>query len=408
MREFDMDLTKYLAAGLLPREIQQTRAEGLSVCENLVVTPQGLIRRPDIADMTGTTLRPIGTITDAYEVLDFHLFQAVITESGVREFLLDPALDTYTEITPVTPSYPAFTTGCSYNESQAVCALGEEIYWSKIGMFDFTVDNSNEAGHMPVPFSGTITRVMQLGNRVAIFGERGVCLLEPIVDPVPAWKLVRIPRFDRIGLHSYDAVCRVDEGIVFVGSNYELYRLTFDGQVQALGYNHLLKQLRNDVVILSHVALYNAVYITDGVTCFCYTVSGMSTVKHFAPHVFSQPGATTLAGYVMPETAPDSFMVATLPVDFGMRAAKHIQALEFAVETPTLCEASVMWRNAAGLWRATPWWRLNPAGYVQLPCSGVEFIIRLRGTMDSTFYIAGLMAKIKYEDKRSLRGRYAD
>ena len=109
MREFDMDLTKYLAAGLLPREIQQTRAEGLSVCENLVVTPQGLIRRPDIADMIGTTLRPIGTITDAYEVLDFHLFQAVITESGVREFLLDPELDTYTEITPVTPSYPAIS-----------------------------------------------------------------------------------------------------------------------------------------------------------------------------------------------------------------------------------------------------------------------------------------------------------
>ncbi len=119
-------------------------------------------------------------------------------------------------------------------------------------------------------------------------------------------------------------------------------------------------------------------------------------------------GEQKVAGYPDVGVGYDQFEVRTNPIDFKHRQVKHIQAIEVGVDGATNVECQVQWRRSINEdFRATSWIRLSPEGYAHIPCSGVDFKIGIRGTLSQDFEIFSLKAKLKYENKSNLRGKYA-
>lgn len=435
MRETDVDLTEYITKGISPNRQQVSQSPGLYECKELMVAVDGLRTRPLIHSLPETfgqfsdypypllfnnissplvsnengtydylsEKRISNNITD--EAADFDGFTVLNGDDWISEF--STADGYYTDISPGEPSYENFTSVCNYMDAQALGVVGKWLYWSKIGEFNFCIDMTNMAGKISLPFPGEGLKVLQLGTRVVCYGDEGAFVLSPVTQPAGAWKKDKLPQLLGIGLKSIDAVCDIGNAHLFVGNDDNLWKLSADLKLENLGYDHLLEGIEEPTC--SYVATYNCTYISNANLCYLYTPQGLSRVQHYSRSILPYFGeGAKIAGYPNVSEGYAQFEVATLPIDFKLRAVKHIQAIEADIRSTGTIECSIDWRSGYRLpFRSTPWVRVNPQGYVQIPCSGVDFRIKFRGPVDSEFYLASLMAKIKYENKTTLRGRYA-
>jgi len=435
MREFDIDLTPYITKGITPNRQHIAQTPGLYDCKELLVAKDGLRVRPSIfglasefgsfsdypsplifnnlsnvivANGAGTHVYDTEELINAdtaLEIVDFTNFIAVNFDDSISEYTVVDGV--ITDITSGTPSYPNFTSICGYNDAQAFGVLGKLLYWSKIGEFNFAIDDTNIAGNMTLPYPGEGLRVMQLGNHVVCYGDSGAFVMSPVQQPSGAWRKVKLPQLNGIGLKSFYAVCDVGDAHLFIGNDDNLWKLTADLKLENLGYDYLLEGIEEPNCIFN--AMFGCVYISDSSICYLYTPQGLTRVQHYSRSLIPYYSDDyKVAGYPNVSTSYDKFEVITTPIDFKLRAVKHIQAIEVDVKSDSTVECAIDWRNNLKEdFRSTGWRRLNPAGVVQIPCSGVDFRIKLRGTVDSNFYIASLVAKIKYENKTTLRGKYA-
>ena len=436
MREFDIDLTDYITKGITPNKQHITQVPGLYECKELMVAKDGLRARPAIFELDsaygGFDDYPLPEIFDnvdemiitnetgvyvydtaqklfntaAAEIVDFIKFIVINPESALLEYTISDT-GVFSNITPTTPSYPNFTSVCNYNNAQAFGVLGKWLYWSRINEFNFTIDDAKIAGNLPLPYKGDGLRVLQLGNHIICYGDSGVVALTPVQQPMGAWRQTNIKQLKGIGLKSFNAVCDTGDNHLFIGNDDNLWKLSSDLKLEKLGYDYLLKGIEEP--ICEFVAMFDCVYISSANVCYLYTPQGLTRVQHYSrSNVPYYSDEYKIAGYPNVATGYDKFEVTTLPIDFKMRAVKHIQAIEADIKATGVVECSIDWRlSTSDAFRSTDWVRLNPAGVVQIPCSGVDFRIKFRGTVDSEFYLASLMAKIKYENKSTLRGRYA-
>ena len=433
MREFDEDLTDYIRQGISPDKQHVSGKPGLYDCKELIVSTDGLRARPGIhaldADYGSFADYPFpqlfNNISDilvsnadgvfvldtdeeiltdpAIEVIDFNKFLVISTEARTWEVLIT---DVYTPMTDT--NFTGDTPIANYNNAQGFIYDDGSINWSLIGKFVFSDDLNPEAGNIFPTFPGDVIKMLQLSNHMVCYGDEGSLVLSPVQQPPGAWRVRTVKLLAGIGIKSQFAVCDTGDRHLFIGNDDNLWSLDGELKLEKLGYENIFAEM--DEPIMEFVAKVGCTYISTSDRCYIYTEQGLTRVEHYSRSLvpYYGEGTNKVAGYPSITGDYDQFEITTLPIDFKLRAVKHIQALELDVRTEGTVECAIEWRrDYRADFRSTPWVRLNDAGVVHLPCSGVDFKIKIRGDVDENFYLASLKAKIKYENKTTLRGKYA-
>jgi len=250
------------------------------------------------------------------------------------------------------------------------------VKWSKIGILDFTIDESNLAGERPVDWAGCIWHLRKLGDRMMAYGENGVSIFKP---SGVHWGMDTIYR---IGLKNKGAFAGSEEMHFFVDNLGQLFKV--DSKVTKYDYSEFLSEM--GTVILSLDTEKRLLYICDGSIGYIFGIDSVSLGK--GPINVSGFGVQSNSIYVVSDGAIDTprFEICTDIYDFGTRNFKTIREIEFGTNLTDFLYASVDYRNSyKDEFKQIGWFLVNPDGRAHPRCYGSEFRFRLRSTVYEYF-----------------------
>lgn len=460
MREFELIIDKQLKKGLSPeRSIPvnddwlldclgfrcgKNDLEGYQVCDNEPLIglvdidyswpfPQFitgerynfLIVRDSVVDMedkvylvgddyTVTHIFDIDELTfgkgSLMEVADFGEY--VFMTNGVIMIYWSPVLGAWQQMTAST-TIPMMSTVCNF-KGQAVGGgvssvwydCDETFYaWSKIGSFDFTPDQDNEAGYRRCPFGGEVLHVRRLGDGIIGYSSKGITLMTPVKEPAYTYGFTEL---SDVGLINKGAVDGNIHKYVYVGSDFILRQVTNKG-IEELGFYNQMESLDGvEDIIVKYDRIKKDFYIGNSTTTFLLSPYGLTEVQQHPSAVWtiSSHSKDTV---MLPNTVDSRVPTLSSSIfDFEYRGQKTI----FSVESDALLtfgpKAQIGWANTLSVWGYTNTVSLNNEGIAAIIASGNEFIVKLAFT-----YVA-VMSPIKYikvrykmTDMRGMRGVYA-
>jgi hypothetical protein len=384
-----------------------------------------LIVRDDILDMedkvylvgddyTITHIFDIDELTfgkgSLMEVADFGEY-AFMT-NGVIMIYWSPVLNAWQQMIAST-TIPMMSTICNFkgqaiggNVSSAWYDCDETFYvWSKIGSFDFTPDQDNEAGYRRCPFGGEVYHVKRLGDNVVGYSSKGITLLSPVKDPAYTFGFSEL---SDVGLINKGAMDGDLHQHVYVGSDFILRRITNKG-VEELGFYNQMESLDGtDDIIVKYDRIKKDFYIGNSTKTFLLSPYGLTEVQQHPSAVWtiSSHSKDTV---MLPNTVDSRLPTLSSSIfDLEYRGQKTI----FSVESDALLtfgpKAQIGWANTLSVWGYTTIVSLNNEGIAAIIASGNEFIVKL------TFTYVAVMSPIKYikvrykmTDMRGMRGVYA-
>jgi len=242
---------------------------------------------------------------------------------------------------------------------------GYEWVWnSKIGVLDFTIDKSNQAGQRPMEFGGFIYAIKKLGNEVIVYGQNGVGTLSP------AGVHFGRKTIYNVGLIAKNAVCGTEQVHYFIDSNGIMWKMSGQG-LEMIDYSNWFSALNNRTV-MTYNEKKKTVHICDGVRGFVYSESGLGK----GPINITGMGLQSGIFYVSAPVAivTDPLQVATDIIDFGSRDTKYIDHLDVGMDVVQDLYMAVEYRlNKGQTFFMTPWIKADYTGTVHLIVSGIEF-----------------------------------
>ena len=250
-------------------------------------------------------------------------------------------------------------------------ATSDQVWFSVPGEMNFSLDERNMSGRRSAGAHCDCLWMEKLGQKVIVFSSHGTDALYP-ADV--GWGLEHLTDY---GLFSQWAITRADEGTLwFIDSRRHLMEMNADG-LRDHGC-----EMWFDVKewVLSWDPRHKLLYICNGAEGFVYNPDEESLARGVAgiSGITSSNLVVGNAGTV----APGAINVTTNWYDFGSRAYKTIQRVEYsmAVENARNClQGAIDFRtDNESAWRTTPWKRICPSGILWTPCYGVEFRIRAR------------------------------
>jgi hypothetical protein len=256
------------------------------------------------------------------------------------------------------------------------------LRWSKIGQLNFTIDRSNEAGQMPLPFRGALYAIMRRGASVIVYGKNGVALLSH--GGVAFGYTVLL----HVGLKSKQAVVDTGDAHYFIDSKARLWKLT-DGPPQLLDYREWLGGLGSPVMTFHPER--RLLYMCDGTLGYVFNPDTNSLGK--GPATVTGVGLQSGTLYVTASGAMTipNFEITTDITDFGTRKAKSIQSLEVGLDSGLTIQAAIDYRhNKQAAFLTTNWYTVDSRGQVFIACLGYEFRFKLKATAAGVFHVDSL------------------
>jgi len=391
---------------------------------------------------TATAVKSLGALTniDKVEVADFGEFYAV-SRFGITNnvaymdgFLREPSgriVDLPTD------SVPVFGTCCNFN-GQAIIgciAHGDDdhwgdlgynsVVWSSIGKFNFRLtplDSGSgtkdgkfwlqpDVGWRNMPWgewrTGIVHKVAKLGKGVMVYGDGGSALLFPVNEPAVTFGLK-----DSIGpaVRSGNHIAGDENGHVVIDDFDEVWRIGSDGP-EKLGYKDYIRGLTAGNIHVSHVPGRQRFFISDGVTGFCLTPSGMYEVHQLVSSAGTYRGI--LCGFFK-DSEDYEARVETDILDYNQRGMKTISCLEVGgdfydgSETPIKVSIKYRYDHKTASFSQTGWVSVNPEGQAVLPVTAPEFklLVKVDDYRGNTVNLDYIKARIKMSDRRFIRGTY--
>ena len=253
------------------------------------------------------------------------------------------------------------------------------LRWSKIGNLDFTIDRSNLAGQMPMPWKGTVYQILRRGQNIVVYGKNGVASLvasDTAFGSTPVLKL---------GIKSKLAVCDTGDAHYFVDRLNRLWRLT--DSLEMLDYREWLGTL-SSTIALAYNPDTKLLYIGDGTLGYVYNTETASMGK--GPGTITGVGLQDSTLYVVASGAMTipNFTIKTDIYDMGSRHGKSIRSLEASLDTTIAVDAAIDWRlQKQSAFKTTAWHRVDSRGLVFIPCYGYEFRFLFRAATAGVFHL---------------------
>lgn len=352
------------------------------------------------------------TAASHWELLDFHKY--MLFNNGQTVYARDPNTGAITAV-----SSTVIPAGFSMINFRGQIVMGNTVEgrnwlkWGNIGEAEFTIDGRSTAGKMPLPFSGTIKRLLYLNSGVdmsgrdkgsiVVYADTGIAITKAYSDPIATlgFKMVNT----QYGIPNWGCVGGHDDEHLFIDSRGDLHRLTVKGD-ELLGYKEFLAPLIPYDPRIIYDAYDSQYYIMTENTGYVFGKQGLCELNQTfsagcnSNGIFSVTGDAPSAGVV--ELTTDVF-------DMEIRARKQITTLNFGVETDGLVSAAIQTRyDYKSAYITSPWVPLNNKGVCFPRVSGTDFKIMLKATGFTFFQLDRASMRWKLEDKTGIRGTYGN
>ncbi|HSW63347.1 MAG TPA: hypothetical protein VLH56_08560 [Dissulfurispiraceae bacterium] len=263
--------------------------------------------------------------------------------------------------------------------------------WKEGALNVLEESEQNSSGMLVIPDIGRIIQILPMRRVLAVYGERGAVLVRAIVEPQPALAVVQGIQLE-VELVDALAVCRNRHGQhLIVTREGTLALLDEEEGLKYLGWQEQFSRLTPPIKTF-YDPIYNAVYFSDRTLCYVLVEGRLCQSSRVVQSLSRQ---THLVGIyddapALPEANEFGFLFEAL--DFGSREYKTINYIEVGysdlmgydrwmtgdVQPP---EIAVEVRSENGDWISSDWALLNDAGVGYPRMSGVEFRVKMRGTL---------------------------
>lgn len=272
-----------------------------------------------------------------------------------------------------------------------------QVVYGAIGSANFSVD-AVECGSAPMKWQGGNVAALRLGDRLVIYGEGGIGVLEIAGTDVIAFKNIDVlpSSIQRLG------VCAVggDDSLhCFLDETGSLWKMAADFSVQELGYREFLEGMLDGDVQISFDprSLFRDFYICDGTKCYLLSEGGLAEVHQIVSSIQLYRGGS-VGTFI--DNGDASWRVKTDVLDMNMRAKKTIEWAEITgknVSSITINEGLV----------ESPVFPVSHAGRARPKFTGTDMEIKISGTSYAGAVLEEMQYRWKLSDKSSIRGAYA-
>lgn len=317
---------------------------------------------------------------------------------------------------------PDFACACNYNGQALIGGIipggstwedldvdMTSVLWSKVGSFEFNPEGRSTDGYTRLLWThkddqSRIYRIKKLGNFVIAYGNTGMTALIPASKPTSTYGQKEIMWPVPIGPNAIAG----DETIHgYVDRNCEFRTISADLKITNHGYKEFLELLTAEPINVSYVPSIETFYISDGATGYALNKYGMYSTYQ----LLTSAGdfRDSMFGFYLDSADPVPKLT-TERQDFGIRGLKTIGAMEIGIDSSTAFYGAVDFNynyNAArGTFDTSDWIEVNKEGIFTPGVTAREFRIKLRGTTSGNYNIDKLKARVKFLDKRGVRGYY--
>lgn len=182
-----------------------------------------------------------------------------------------------------------------------------------------------ESGFMPMPFQGSILRVVPLRSHVVVYGTQGIAVISPHSNPVPTFGLVEM--ISHTGLKDRGLVCGGMDRHVFVDNEDVMWTISNELQLERLGYEEYMADLvtaNNPLITRDHDQ--DEYYLSSGDENYLLTKTGLcrspQRVSAIALNQDDKQAFYTVA------TESTGINITFNTTDFGDRNIKTVQEVQ--------------------------------------------------------------------------------
>lgn len=431
MREYN-SVYKF-ESGLRPYGTRNRRKEALVQCFNVVPRNKRLVAHEDVNAVSGlimdwpypqlfclaggnylcgrdyikvldTNLDVVYTYTttqaaNAWSVVDFWSY--VIFMNGAAVYVTDTVGGA---IIPYTGTAIPVMKGITNFKGQLIGIGvtgydGNVVVHGAIGAADFTTAFDHvEVGSVPMRWQGHCVAARRLGDRLIVYGDGGIAVLEAVGEPRLAFRHIDVlpNSIQHLGVvavgGSEDMQCFLDE----TGC---LWKISAQMEVTELGYSEYLASMLDGDVRISYdpSSTYRDFYISDGQRGYILTEAGLAEIHQYVASVQLYRGLL----YGTFESSNDmSWTVETDLLDCNVRSIKSIEWIE--VDGSGLVHAQA----TNGALSSLPF-PLSPDGRARLRFTSSDFSFKLYGSPNTGVVLDSMRYAWRLADKTSVRGEYA-
>ena len=312
-----------------------------------------------------------------WSLADFQGHMILCSASGMMRY--DLYNETWNAFSGANDVIPAVTSCCNFrgqfiggNVTNTFFDCDSRfVVWSKIGSHDYTIDQMNTAGYMPMPFNGEVVRVIPLDDYVIVYCSNGIAALDPKAQTFGLKVLANV------GIQGYLAVNTIDNIHIFIDNYGILRRIRRDIQsglvVEKLDYQEFFDI--SDTWSITVNEGDRCYYICNGEKTYVLTEYGLGVGGQI---VYGTVNVGDNVYGIVTELEDQEMTIKTDNFDFGLPGQKTVEALEIAAKYDGDCYGSIDYRFSHDeAWRTTSIVRFNKEGIARIPCAGTDFRFNL-------------------------------
>lgn len=279
----------------------------------------------------------------------------------------------------------------------------------------FDLLKRNEQGFAPMPWKGTVHKIMQLGDYNMVYGSGGITALKAVSEPAPTMAILE-PLPKGIGIVGPGAVGGDKNHHIFVDQSGLLWHIDSQLKATVLGYQEYLSPMLSEDIMISYSSEpvtnspFGIFFIGTSSKTYCLNERGLFEVYQRVPTAINIDGGTV--GAVV--EAAGQVYEATLGVSIGHLLMPGHKTLEYVFITAnedvaagglSTLSCAVDYRyNSNDDWKTTPYKRFNDAGWVYFPVSGVDFRLKIKVDNYEKCSIERITVGYSVQDRRFRRG----
>lgn len=338
-----------------------------------------------------------------WHFVDYHSYWLLVNDDYVVK--IDPTTGV-ASVHVATATFPTFKTATDFNGQLVVGNITSPFHgcdeqfvaWSKIGRVDFdqTTKIDNTSGFYKVPWSGPVLVVKALGDRVMVYGDRGIMVM------IPKGRFWQSKHLTNYGIAGRGAVGGDLNSHVFVDAKGYLGMATGEG-IQRLGFKEFFKDSLEDNILITQDGFDNRFFIGSNDSSYLLSNGNLSEIYQQVTGVQHINGenkgfARTIGSMYMRMT--------TNPVDFQTADFKTVMAIQVSGRNLNEVDVAVEWKqNPSDNWRVTDWVPTNDQGYAYCPTTAQVFRFAVRSRNLDAVEIESIRVKYKTTGKRFERGK---
>lgn len=293
-----------------------------------------------------------------------------------------------------------------YSFAASLGLLGDATYDGAEEVIAHAVERG-EIGLQPIRKVSNIRQLKQLGNRMIVYGDDAISELRPIEGGFQEDILLEF------GVGGRTCVGGDTRGHVIVSNDGTLYTFFANqDRPERQGYQHHLSDLKMSRVVVTHDPIDQFYWITDGLTCYVKTRTGVGGPMNVHPSCLFRDDAEGLVGvYTTPTTLAWTFETAKF--DINSRDFKHITTLQMHGSGWEVAKARVKANyEVGGREIARPWAQMTPSGVSYPSMSFMVASVEVTGwANDQEADFTNMEVRFNMEGKthkRGTSGRAAD